>query len=63
MRGQADYCRHKAAECSRAATYMSDGELRGQLMELGRQWRDLADQIALLDAQPGIQIGTGHRRR
>ena len=62
MSERSEYCARKASQCAAAATHMSDRELRGQLMDLSHQWRGLAEQIALMDAQPGIQIGTGNSR-
>jgi hypothetical protein len=51
MRERAEICRTKALECERAAVLATDEANRATLLDLARQWRDMAQDAEWLESQ------------
>jgi hypothetical protein len=41
--------RAKAAECEQASTLASDRNVKQTYLDMAKQWRDLAEQVEVLD--------------
>ena len=48
---RAEQYRAKAAECDRMAAAMSEGETQAQMKAIAQQWRQLANQIEIIEGK------------
>jgi hypothetical protein len=49
MNDRVETCRRKAADCTRAAILATDKDTRLMLLDLAKQWREMAEQAEELE--------------